>query len=271
MRKRVSYFVLSFAPLWSACSSEPPADSAQEGAGFGGQVTQVAGAGGSDTGGVGGAPASAGTTTTGGALPSSGGSPSLGGGAATAGASGSGGTNASSGSGGASASGSGDGGTAGAAGTNSTGGGPVIPPGCKVSSPVSFKADIGPWLNTSCGKGKGGGCHVTDDASTINSACPDGTKKCGFNHAYDWITAGAHNEFCKQTPGPIRFTVVMDVVRGANPASCTSTRVMPPDSPPLDACQMAALEAWLAQPKVLQLHRADDTSPSEPYLMPPFN
>lgn len=147
----------------------------------------------------------------------------------------------------------------------------MIPPGCKVSNPVSFKADIGPWLNTSCGKGKGGGCHVTDDGSTVNSACPDGTKKCGFNHAYDWITAGSHNEFCKQTPGPIRFTVVMDVVKKANPPSCTSTRVMPPDGPPLDACQMAALEAWLAEPKVLQLHRADDTSPTEPYPMPPFN
>jgi hypothetical protein len=132
------------------------------------------------------------------------------------------------------------------------------------------RREAGP-LNTSCGKGKGGGCHVTDDASTVNSACPDGTKKCGFNHAYDWITAGSHNEFCKQTPGPIRFTVVMDVVRRANPASCTNTRVMPPDGPPLDTCQMAALEAWLAEPKVLQLHRADDTSPSEPYLMPPFN
>jgi hypothetical protein len=175
------------------------------------------------------------------------------------------GTNASSGSGGA----GNDAGSDGSA--PSAGGGPVIPPGCEVSSPVSFKADIGPWLNTSCGKGKGSGCHVTDDSSTANSACPDGTKKCGFNHAYDWITAGSHNEFCKQTPGPIRFTVVMDVVRGANPPSCTSTRVMPPDGPPLDACQMAALEAWLAEPKVSQLHRADDTSPAEPYLMPPFN
>lgn len=161
---------------------------------------------------------------------------------------------------------------AGAGGTaTTTGGGPPIPPGCKVSNPVSFKADIGPWLNTSCGKGKGSGCHVTDDSSTVNSACPDGTLKCGFNHAYDWITAGSHNEFCKQTPGPIRFTVVMDVVRQANPPSCSSTRVMPPDGPPLDACQMAALEAWLALPKASQLHRKDDTSPAAPYLMPPFN
>jgi len=192
------------------------------------------------------------------------GAPSTLGGAATAGSGGgSSGTYAGDGSGGAGA---------GAAGMNSMpGSGPAIPPGCKVSTPVSFKADVGPWLNTSCGKGKGSGCHVTDDASTANSACPDGSKKCGFNHAYDWITAGSHNEFCKQTPGPIRFTVVMDVVRKANPPSCTSTRIMPPEGPPLDACQMAALEAWLAEPKVSQLHRADDTSPAEPYSMPPFN
>jgi hypothetical protein len=136
---------------------------------------------------------------------------------------------------------------------------------------VSFKADIGPWLNQSCGKGRGGGCHVTDDSSTVNSLCPDGTKKCGFNHAYDWITAGSHNEFCKQTPAPIRYTVVMDVLEKADPPSCTSTRVMPPDGPAATACQKAALAAWLALPKVLQVHRADDTSPAEPYLMPPFN
>jgi hypothetical protein len=266
MRRSVSYFVLSFAPLWGACAGEQPAELTPSSAAGAGQVAHVAGAGGVTgvAGGAGGALAGAVSATTGGALASSG-APTTQGGTTTAGASGSGGTNASGGAGGASN-------AAGAAGTaTSMGGGPVIPPGCKVSSPVSFKADIGPWLNTSCGKGKGGGCHVTDEASTVNSACPDGTKKCGFNHAYDWITAGSHNEFCKQTPGPIRFTVVMDVVRRANPSSCTSTRVMPPDGPPLDACQMAALEAWLSEPKVLQLHRADDTSPSEPYLMPPFN
>jgi hypothetical protein len=27
----------------------------------------------------------------------------------------------------------------------------------------------------------------------------------------------------------------------------------------------------LAEPKVLQMHRTDDTSPAAPYLMPPFN
>jgi hypothetical protein len=176
------------------------------------------------------------------------------------------------GSGAGNAAGGAGGTTAGSSGADAAGGGgPVIPPGCVVSNPVSFKADIGPWLNQSCGKGRGGGCHVTDDASTVNSLCPDGTKKCGFNHAYDWITAGSHNEFCKQTPAPIRYTVVMDVLERADPPSCTSTRVMPPDGPAVTECQKAALAAWLAQPKVLQVHRADDTSPAEAYLMPPFN
>jgi hypothetical protein len=169
-------------------------------------------------------------------------------------------------------------GGAGASGASSTGaagtpsaGAPAIPSGCEVSTPVSFKNDIAPFLGASCGKGQGGGCHVTDSASTANSLCPDGTKACGFNHAYDWITAGSHNEFCQQPSTPIRYTVVMAVLDGANPATCTKTRIMPPDGPPATACQKAALAAWLAEPKVLQLHRADDTSPSEPYLMPPFN
>ncbi len=167
------------------------------------------------------------------------------------------------------------GGLGGAAGdtgsSGDAGAAPVIPPGCTVSNPVSFKSDIGPWLGKSCGKGGGSGCHVTDDSSTSNSLCPDGTRTCGFNHAYDWITAGSHNEFCKQTPAPIRYTVVMAVLESANPPTCTRTRIMPPDGPPATDCQKAALAAWLAEPKVMQLHRADDTSPAEPYLMPPFN
>jgi hypothetical protein len=107
----------------------------------------------------------------------------------------------------------------------------------------------------------------------MNSLCPDGTRACGFDHAYDWITAGSHNEYCNQTPAPIRYTVVVDVMKSADPASCTQTRIMPPPGmgAPATPCQMAALEAWLALPKVLQVHRADDTSPAEPYLMPPYN
>ena len=166
------------------------------------------------------------------------------------------------------------GGAPGSAGSGSGSGGGsvvVVDPACKLSNPVSFKKDIEPFLGTSCGNSGRTGCHVTDSSSTVNSACPDGTNKCGFDHAYDWITAGSHNEFCKQTPGPIRFTVVMAVVKAANPATCTASRVMPPTGARLTACQMSALEAWLAEPRVLQTHRKDDTSPAEPYLMPPYN
>ena len=146
-----------------------------------------------------------------------------------------------------------------------------MPAECGLTLPVSFKKDVEPFLTASCGKGNGSGCHVTDASSTVGSLCPDGTKACGFDHAYDWITAGSHNEFCNQSPPPIRYTIVMAVLKGANPATCTESRVMPPEGPPPTACQLAALEAWLAQPKVLQVHRADDTSPAEAYLMPPFN
>lgn len=251
--------VLWFALLGSACSSDQPADAGASGAGVAGQV---AASGASATGGDVDAATSAGASA-GGAVSASGGAPALAGAASASG--GGGAAEANGGSGGVDNAAGGVG-LAGAAGT-----GPMIPAGCVVSDPVSFKSDIGPWLNQSCGKGRGGGCHVTDDSSTVNSLCPDGTKKCGFNHAYDWITAGSHNEFCKQTPAPIRYTVVMDVLEQADPPTCTSTRVMPPDGPPVTACQKAALAAWLAEPKVLQVHRADDTSPPDPYLMPPFN
>lgn len=171
--------------------------------------------------------------------------------------------------------GGGGGGSAGAAGSGNagSGGSVTIPEGCNLSTPVSFKKDVRPFLTASCSKTVGGGCHVTDGDSTMNSLCPDGTRACGFDHAYDWITAGSHNEFCNQTPAPIRYTVVVDVMKSADPASCTQTRIMPPPGmgAPATPCQMAALEAWLALPKVLQVHRADDTSPAEPYLMPPYN
>jgi hypothetical protein len=257
------------ALVWSACAGEQPVDPAVSGAAG---ASQISTAGTSATSGDAGAMASGGTTT--GGAGASAGSASMPGQIVTAG-SGIGGAAGGAAGGGAANAGSGTAGVATSAGSAGTaagsGGGPVIPPGCMVSNPVSFKADIGPWLNQSCGKGRGGGCHVTDDSSTVNSLCPDGTKKCGFNHAYDWITAGSHNEFCKQTPAPIRYTIVMDVLEKADPPSCTSTRVMPPDGPPATECQKAALAAWLAQPKVLQVHRADDTSPAEAYLMPPFN
>lgn len=250
---------LAATAAWSGCAAEPPVEVAPS-AGASGQTTNASGASGS-------AGAFGSSGVAGASSISSAGAPQPGG----TGGLGNGGLNPN---GGDSASGSsGAGGAApvaGAAGAPGAGS-PSIPPGCDVSTPVSFKSDIGPFLAESCGKGKGGGCHVTDSESTANSLCPDGTQKCGFNHAYDWITAGSHNQYCKQTPGPIRYTVVMAVLESANPPSCSKTRVMPPDGPPLTQCQKAALAAWLAEPKVLQVHRADDTSPTEPYLMPPFN
>jgi hypothetical protein len=163
----------------------------------------------------------------------------------------------------------GTGGSAGAAGNGGTGPSPLDE--CGLSSPVSFKKDVEPFLTASCGKANGGGCHVTDNSPTAGSLCPDGTKACGFDHAYDWATAGSHNEFCKQGSTPIRYTVLVSVLKQANPPGCTSTRIMPPDGARATPCQIAAIEDWLAQPMVLQTHRSDDTSPAEPYLMPPFN
>jgi hypothetical protein len=261
------WLALSSVLLGSACAGqkpEPTADVSLAGATMAGV-----------SGGGSGTAADGGAITRGGTAPSAGTPPALGG-TASAGAgnggSANGGTNGGTASSGTNAGGGGASSDAGSAGSASgAGGGPAIPAGCVTATPVSFKADIGPWLNTSCGKGKGGGCHVTDDSSTAGSACPDGSNQCGFNHAYDWITAGSHNQFCKQTPGPIRYTVVLDVIRGANPPSCTSTRIMPPDGPAVTECQKAALAAWLAEPMVSQLHRSDDTSPTTPYLMPPFN
>lgn len=270
------WLALSSVLLGSACADEKPEPAAD--AGLAGAPTAGVSGGGSVTAGGGATAGGSATTALGGAAPLAGAPPAVGG-TASAGASSGGSANGSSTNGGATTSGGtnagGGGGASNGAGSagaaSGAGGGPTIPVGCAVSNPVSFKADIGPWLNSSCGKGKGSGCHVTDDSSTAGSACPDGSSKCGFNHAYDWITAGSHNQFCKQTPGPIRYTVVLDVIRGANPASCTSTRIMPPDGPPVTECQKAALAAWLAEPMVSQLHRSDDTSPTTPYLMPPFN
>jgi len=249
----------------SACGTESPQEPKGSGAGVAGQLTSPSP---SSTSGAAGAVSDAGAPA-GGAASSPGGAPALGGAGTPSAGSANGGVNA------AGAAGGGFGGvssSAGAAGAGSTAGAPLtIPAGCMVSSPVSFKKDIGPWLAGSCGKSSGSGCHVTDDSSTAGSLCPDGTKTCGFNHAYDWITAGSHNQFCKQPQTPIRYTVVMAVLEGENPPSCTKTRVMPPDGPRATECEKAALAAWLAEPKVLQAHRADDTSPAEPYLMPPFN
>jgi hypothetical protein len=169
--------------------------------------------------------------------------------------------------GGASAGGAAAGGSGAAAGAAATAGasnlgGAAGANNCNLPATVSFKNDIQkPFLITSCG---GTGCHVVDAASTVANG--------GFNHGYDWITAGAHTSSCPDAPK--RFQVVLDVIHAANPASCSKSRQMPPPGatqPVLTACQIAALQAWLAEPMVLQTHRADDSSPTTPYLMPPFN
>ena len=93
---------------------------------------------------------------------------------------------------------------------------------------------------------------------------------------YDWLTAGSHTSSCPTAPK--RFEIVLDVVANANPATCSKSRKMPPPDAtgagaraPLTACQIETLRAWLAEPRVTQLHRPDDSSPSTPYPMPPFN
>ncbi len=137
--------------------------------------------------------------------------------------------------------------------------------GCSLPPTVSFQKDVQPFLITSC---SGTGCHVIDAASTMASG--------GYNHAYDWITAGAHASSCPETPTPLRFQVVMAVISEANPPSCSKSDKMPPPSAgaswaPLTVCQAATLQAWLDEPLVTQMHRADDSSPTTPYPMPPFN
>lgn len=102
----------------------------------------------------------------------------------------------------------------------------------------------------------------------------------GYDHAYDWITAGAHPSSCPATPTPKRFQVVLDVIAAADPASCSKSRIMPPQNEtgtnlrrPLTPCQVAMLQAWLGEPLVTQQHRVDDTDPAgtAPFPMPPFN
>ena len=145
----------------------------------------------------------------------------------------------------------------------------ALPLDCKVSNPVSFQKDIQGFLATSCGKSVGSGCHVTDSSKT----------SLGYDHAYDWITAFAHANSCgKAQPSVHRFDVVLALLSGPKPPSCPNARQMPPSGTgaPLTACESAALQAWLAEPMVSQMHVPvnDDTAslyPPGPYLMPPFN
>lgn len=187
------------------------------------------------------------------------------GGSAGLGGSGSGGTPET---GGVSAGGASTGGSAGAGagagGTAAGSGGQGGQNDCNLPATVSFQQDLQPFLIPSCGGGNG--CHVIDNAST--------TANGGYNHAYDWITAGSHASSCPTTP--FRFEIVIDVINEANPPSCGNSRKMPPPDgddvrTPLTPCQVAALQAWLDEPTVVQTHRADDSSPTTPYAMPPFN
>jgi hypothetical protein len=264
--QQISSALILGAALWSACGAEPN-EGAQQATTAGsssiaGSTASVVSAAGSESAAVGGASGgalNAGASDNGG----NGGTLSVAGTVSVAGTSGA--ASAAS-SGGASAGGTAAGGAGAAAGSASTAGagnvGAAGANNCNLPATVSFKNDIQkPFLITSCG---GANCHVVDASSTVANG--------GFNHGYDWITAGAHTSSCPDAPK--RFQVVLDVIHGANPPSCSKSRQMPPPGSTqavLTTCQIAALQAWLAEPMVLQTHRADDSSPTTPYLMPPFN
>jgi hypothetical protein len=251
----------------AGCGASPTSgDHPPGGSGGGGVATGSGGASGGSGGlsGATGGAGSGGPISTGGAT--GGGAGATGGLGATVGAGGS--TGGGAGSGGAA------GGKGGASGTGGSGlagaGGGGVGGGCKLPATVSFQKDVLPFLSATCGGSNG--CHVIDSAST--------TANGGYDHAYDWITAGAHPSSCPETPTPKRFQVVMAVIAAADPASCSKSRQMPPQNEtganlrtPLTACQVAALQAWLDEPLVTQPHRVDDTDPTgtAPFPMPPFN
>lgn len=272
---RAALLVLLAAGFWAGCSSSEtsPTPGARGGAGAGaaagseitssgapsaGTASGVSGAVGAATGGTAGAATGggAGGSIAGAAGAAVGGVAGAAAGAANGGAgAGSGGSTAKGG-----AAGGGAPGTAGAAGANN----------CNLPATVGFQKDVQPFLTSSCGKGVGGGCHVTDVQKT----------SLGYDHAYDWITAFAHTGSCGGPPYVKRFEVVLAVINAANPASCPKSRIMPPPGMPagvpLTTCQIAALQAWLAEPQVSQMHvtETDETAklyPPGPYLMPPFN
>mgnify|MGYP001553404377 CR=1 FL=1 len=164
--------------------------------------------------------------------------------------------------------GSGAAGASDSAGSAGAAGSANVPDNCGLPAVVSYQKDVQPFLIKGCGGGNG--CHVIDAQSTMANG--------GFNHGYDWLTAGSHASSCPETPNPKRFEIVLDVIAGANPKTCSKSRKMPPPNAtgagvrtPLTECEVAALRAWLAEPMLMQTHRPDDSSPTTPYLMPPFN
>ena len=289
----VHFVVLAFITLalaGAACSKTPGGGGETTGAagasgGRGGSAA-IAGAGGGsagDTGatGTGGVPDSMGRGGTGNDSAGRGGAAGEGvggfGGGAGQGDGGSGGAGSgAAGSGGGGIGGRGGGGGGGkAGGAGSSGGSPDAGTAdaggnCNLPSPVGFRRDVEPFLSSRCGGGNG--CHVIDSASTASAG--------GYDHAYDWITAGAHSSSCPGTPTPKRFEIVLAVIAAANPPSCSRSRIMPPQNEssanlrkPLTACEAAALKAWVEEPLVTQKHRVDDTDPegTPPFPMPPFN
>ena len=218
------------------------------GTGAGGAVAGAAGQVGSEVGGVGGGPGGGGAAGSKAGSTGTAGHSGLGGSGGAAGIGGGGGISSTTGRGGAA-------------------GGAI---GCDLPTTVSFQRDVQPFLIKSCGSTGSDGCHVIDAASTMSSG--------GWDHAYDWITAGAHASSCPEKPTPLRFQVVIAVIDQADPPTCSKSRQMPPPNAtggglraPLTSCQVATLQAWLDEPLVTQMHRADDSSPTTPYPMPPFN
>jgi hypothetical protein len=254
------------ASLWAACSAKSesqPGDDSSKGGSSGSTDHQSSGGAGGASGGAGGGTNGGGVIGPGGA--GSGGMVSSGGGSGAGGTVGAGGSNGGvSREGGSSAGSSGSGGSAAgtgdaAAGSSGRGGAD----NCNLPPTVSFQRDIQPFLGISCG---GTGCHVVDSASTMANG--------GYTHGYDWVTAGSHASSCPEMPNPKRFEVLIAVINAANPTSCSRSRKMPPPGAtqaPLTPCQVATLQAWLDEPLVTQMHRADDSSPTTPYPMPPFN
>ena len=237
----------------SGAGGQGGSSSSTGGASSGGSGGDVGASGGAAGGGAGGPGGAAGSRATGG----DGGRAGVGGTAAAGhGGAGAGGVTATGGASGA----NGAGGKGGSAGSN----------GCNLPATVSFQKDVLPFLMKSCGSSGSDGCHVIDGASTMAQG--------GFDHGYDWITAGAHASSCPEKPTPERFQVVIAVIDEANPPTCSKSRQMPPTNvtgtalrAPLTTCEIATLQGWLDEPLVTQMHRADDSSPTTPYLMPPFN